>query len=130
MINETKEPEFTGWRAIFFPIHNHELKKFLPLAIIIFCLTLNTIALRDIKDSLIFEAIGFPTGVDISILLKGYFVTPCAILFIILYTRLSSAFSQEKLFYTILIWFLLFFLCFWANTSSKCSFITPFIGLC
>ena len=30
--------EFTGWRALLWPIHNHELKKFLPMGLMMFCI--------------------------------------------------------------------------------------------
>src|ERR1041385_281313 len=38
---ETAPPEFTGMRAALWPIHGYELKKFLPLAFIMFCLLFN-----------------------------------------------------------------------------------------
>ncbi len=50
--------EFTGLRAILWPIHKHELKKFLPLALIMFCILFNYTLLRDTKDTIVVTSAG------------------------------------------------------------------------
>ncbi|MBS0655723.1 MAG: hypothetical protein JSR46_08095, partial [Verrucomicrobia bacterium] len=30
--------EFSGWRKLLWPIHSHEVKKFLPMGIMMFCI--------------------------------------------------------------------------------------------
>ncbi len=50
--------EFTGLRKIFWPIHNHELKKFLPMVLMMFCFLFNYTIMRDTKDTLIVTAAG------------------------------------------------------------------------
>lgn len=109
-IDVNESTKFTGWRSVFFPVHNHELKKFLPLAVLIFCLTLSTVILRSTKDSLLFYTI--PNAIQTLIMIKTYVVTPAIILFICLYAKLVNVFSQQKLFYVILSPFLIFFFVF------------------
>ncbi|MEI8295225.1 MAG: Npt1/Npt2 family nucleotide transporter [Alphaproteobacteria bacterium] len=102
---ELKKQEFTGIRAVLWPIHNHELKKFLPLGLIMFCLLFNYTLLRDTKDTLVVSAAG---GGAITFL-KLYCVTPAAILFVILYAKLTNILSRENVFYAVVTPFVVFF---------------------
>ena len=90
-------PEFTGLRARLWPIHAHELKKFIPLGIIMFCLLFNYTILRDTKDSLVVNS----AGAGAITFLKLYCVTPAAILFVVLYAKLTNAMSRENVFYAV-----------------------------
>ena len=56
---EATQPEFTGLRASLWPIHQHELKKFLPLAFIMFCILFNYTLLRDTKDTIVVNSAGY-----------------------------------------------------------------------
>lgn len=98
-------PEFTGWRASLWPIHNHELKKFLPLAFIMFCILFNYTLLRDTKDTIVVNS----AGAGAISFLKLYCVTPAAILFVIFYAKLTNIMSRENVFYAIVTPFLVFF---------------------
>ena len=102
---ETAQPEFTGWRAALWPIHNHELKKFLPLALIMFCILFNYTLLRDTKDTIVVNS----AGAGAISVLKLYCVTPAAILFVILYAKLTNILSRENVFYAVVVPFLVFF---------------------
>jgi ATP:ADP antiporter, AAA family len=102
---DTKTPEFTGLRAKLWPIHSHELKKFIPLGIIMFCLLFNYTVLRDTKDSLVVNT----AGAGAITFLKLYCVTPAAILFVILYAKLTNALSRENVFYAVVTPFIVFF---------------------
>jgi len=97
--------EFTGLRALFWPIHRFELKKFIPTALIMWCILFNYTIMRDVKDSLVVNA----AGANLISFLKLYCVTPAAILFVIIYAKLANAFSSEKLFYIVVTPFILFF---------------------
>jgi AAA family ATP:ADP antiporter len=101
----TDQAEFSKLRALLWPIHNHEMKKFLPLGLIMFCLLFNYTILRDLKDSIVVNA----SGAGTIPFLKGYCVTPAAILFVILYAKLSNAVSRENVFYYVVTPFLVFF---------------------
>lgn len=105
---DIKAPEFTGLRAKLWPIHSHELKKFIPLGIIMFCLLFNYTVLRDTKDTLVVNA----AGAGAITFLKTYCVTPAAILFVILYAKLTNVLSRENVFYAVVTPFIIFFAAF------------------
>ena len=104
---DAREPTFSKVRAALFPIHNIEIKKFLPLALIMLCVLFNYTILRDTKDSLIATAPG--AGPEAIPYLKAIFVMLGAMSFVVLYTKLTNMFSSEKLFYGIVTAFLIFF---------------------
>lgn len=99
------EPEFGPIRKMLWPIHNYELKKFLPLGLIMFCILFNYTLLRDTKDTLVVNA----SGASAITFLKLYCVTPCAILFVIFYAKLTNMMKRENVFYTVVTPFLIFF---------------------
>jgi AAA family ATP:ADP antiporter len=88
-------------KSIFWPIERHELKKFLPMALMMCFILFNYSMLRSIKDALVVtgigtEALGF---------LKTYLVLPSAVLFVIIYVKLCNIFSQQKVFYIVTTFF-------------------------
>ncbi len=99
------EEEFGPIRKILWPIHNYELKKFLPLGLIMFCILFNYTLLRDTKDTLVVNS----SGASAITFLKLYCVTPCAILFVIFYAKLTNIMKREYVFYTVVTPFLIFF---------------------
>lgn len=103
----TKEStaEFSGWRAALWPIHGYELKKFLPLSFIMFCLLFNYTILRDTKDTLVVNS----AGAGAITFLKLYCVTPAAILFVLIYAKLTNVLKRETVFYAVVLPFLIFF---------------------
>lgn len=108
MATNDKPEEFTGWRSILWPIHNSELKKFLPMALMMMCILFNYSILRGMKDSLVVTTMGasaIPT-------LKLWFVLPAAVIFMIVYSKLSNAFSKNDVFYIVTSFFLSFFILF------------------
>lgn len=102
---ESTQPEFTGMRAVLWPIHTYELKKFLPLAFIMFCILFNYTLLRDTKDTIVVSS----AGAGAISFLKLYCVTPAAILFVIGYAKLTNMLSRENVFYAVVTPFLVFF---------------------
>jgi len=107
-MSEVKQPEFGRWRQLLWPIHNYELKKFLPLGLIMFGILFNYTLLRDTKDALVVNA----AGAGIIPFLKFYCVTPAAVIFVILYAKLCNVFDKEKIFYVVVTPFLIFFAIF------------------
>lgn len=103
-----KQEEFTGLRAALWPIHNYELKKFLPLGLIMFCILFNYTLLRDTKDTIVVNS----AGAGAISFLKLYCVTPAAILFVVFYAKLTNALSRENVFYAVVTPFLAFFAAF------------------
>lgn len=106
--NTKTTPEFTGWRAAIWPIHNFEMKKFVPMGMIMFFILFNYTLLRDTKDTLVVNS----AGANAISFLKLYCVTPCAILFVVLYAKMSNVLKRENLFYVTVTPFLAFFALF------------------
>jgi len=105
-MSDTK-PQFGKWRSMLWPVHTFELKKLLPMFFMFFFISFNYTILRDTKDTLIVTAAG--SGAQAIPFLKVYGVVPFAILFMIVYSKLSNVLSKERLFYTTIIPFIAFF---------------------
>jgi ATP:ADP antiporter, AAA family len=106
-MSQTVDQEFTGWRKLFWPIHSYEVKKFLPMGIMMFCILFIYTVLRDTKDSILVNAPG--AGAESLAFAKGIGVTISAVLFMVLYTKGANIFNREGLFYATALPFLLFF---------------------
>lgn len=85
-----------------------ERKKLLPLGLMFFVILFNYTILRDTKDVLVVTA----AGAEIIPFLKTYCNLPGAILFTIVYSKLSNLMSRENLFYACIIPFVIFFFAF------------------
>lgn len=90
------------------PIERWELKKFLPMTAMMFCILFNYNALRSLKDSLVVPNI----GAEAINFIKFYCVVPVAIIFMITYAKLTNILRMPKIFYSLCMFFLLFFLLF------------------
>ncbi len=101
----SQEKEFHGLRAILFPIHWQELKKFLLLSLMQCFIIFTYQLLWDAKYTLIVHS----AGAEALSLVKLLGVIPGAIITMLVYTKLSNIFSREKLFYISIVPFLLFF---------------------
>ncbi len=99
--------EFGMWRSFFWPIHAYELKKVLPMFLMFFCISFNYTILRDTKDTLIVTAPG--SGAEAIPFIKVWLVVPCAVVFMIIYAKLSNILSKQALFYAVTAPFLIFF---------------------
>lgn len=106
-MSQAIEQEFTGWRKLLWPIHSHEVKKFLPMGIMMFCILFIYTVLRDTKDSILVNAPG--AGAESLAFAKGIGVTISAVLFMVLYTKAANFFNREGLFYITALPFLTFF---------------------
>ncbi|MBA3722094.1 MAG: NTP/NDP exchange transporter [Parachlamydiaceae bacterium] len=96
---------FGPWRAFFWPVHVYELKKLLPMFLMFFFISFNYTILRDTKDTLIVTA----AGAEAIPFLKTFGVVPAAIIFMLIYAKLSNVLSKENLFYVTLFPFIIFF---------------------
>jgi AAA family ATP:ADP antiporter len=93
---------------IFWPVEMHELKKFLPMAFMMFCILFNYTMLRGIKDSLVVSNI----AAEVISYLKLWCVTPSAVIFMVIYIHLTNKLQAERIFYIITSSFLVFFALF------------------
>lgn len=107
MSQETKA-EFGKLRSFFWPVHTYELKKLLPMFIIFLCISFNYTILRDTKDTLVVTS----SGAETIPFLKVWGVVPAAIIFMLVYAKLSNILSKENLFYAAIAPFLVFFALF------------------
>ncbi len=101
---------FGKWRSRLWPVHGYELKKVVPMVLIFFLVLFNYQILRDMKDALVVTSEG--SGAEIIPFLKFWGVLPGAILFVMLYMKLSNHLDKKKLFYTAIAPFSLFFALF------------------
>lgn len=106
-MTEKINEDFSGWRKLLWPIHSYEIKKFLPMGIMMFCILFIYTVLRDTKDAILVNAPG--AGAESLAFAKGIGVTFSAILFMVLYTKAANLFNREGLFYATALPFLLFF---------------------
>lgn len=106
-MSQKLDQEFSGLRKLIWPIHSNEIKKFLPMGIMMFCILFIYTVLRDTKDAILVNAPG--AGAESLAFAKGIGVTASAILFMILYTKAANLFNREGLFYATALPFLLFF---------------------
>jgi len=118
-----QEPKFSKLRAALWPIQNTEMKKFLPMGMMMFFILFNYTILRDTKDTLVVGA----SGAEAINFLKFWGVTPASILFVILYAKLSNILSKENLFYTCIIPFVIFFGAFAFIIYPNKAFLHPSI---
>ncbi|MBN2479280.1 MAG: NTP/NDP exchange transporter [Parachlamydiales bacterium] len=104
------EKGFSKIRSFLWPIHRHELIKFVPILILFFLISFNYHILKILKDTLIITAKN--SGAEVIPFLKVWAILPSAILLTYLFTKLSSKFNRENIFYVMMSIFLGFFVLF------------------
>ncbi len=105
--NQDTPKEFGKLRSFFWPVYSYELKKLIPMLLLFFFILFNYTVLRDTKDTLIITAPG--SGAEAIPFLKVYGVLPSAILFMLIYAKMSNVLSKKNLFYFTVLPFLIFF---------------------
>lgn len=104
------EIKFTGWRANLWPIAAYELKKIIPMSLLLFCMLYDYSTVRVLKDTLIVNAKN--GGETVIPFLKTFVVLPSALIFVGLYARLSAKCSKSTVFYIVCGFFAAFFFLF------------------
>jgi len=115
--------EFSYWRRFLWPVHGYELKKVLPMLLMFFLICFNYTVLRDTKDTLIVTAPN--SGAEAIPFIKGWLVVPFAVLFMVVYAKLSNVLSKQALFYATLLPFILFFALFALVLYPAKEFLHP-----
>lgn len=95
-------------RQVFWPVHKHELGKFVPMACLMFCVLFNQNILRILKDSILISEI----SAEVTAFTKVYCVTPVAALFVIAYAKMTNHLTFEKIYYYLVVFFVSFFAIF------------------
>ena len=94
-MSQGAKQEFGKWRSFLWPVYGYELKKLLPMFFMFFCISFNYTILRDTKDTLIVTA----AGAEAIPFLKSFGVVPAAILFMLVYAKLSNIIKSEKIYF-------------------------------
>ncbi len=97
--------EFGPVRSIIWPIHRHELKKMLPMLLMLFLICFNYTVLRNMKDAVVITA----AGAEIIPFIKVWALLPMAVIVTLAFTKISNIFSQERVFYIMISIFLGFY---------------------
>ncbi len=95
-------------KDIIWPIRRHELRLFLPMALMMFCILFNFSALRSVKDALVIPTL----GAEVISFMKLWVVLPSALIITLCYVKLSNIFTSEQMFYIVVTSFLSIFLIF------------------
>jgi len=109
-MSQTKDPDvqFGPVRSYVWPIYRHELKKFVPMLLMVILICFNYSILRNLKDAIVMTS----SGTEVIPFIKTWVLLPMAVLFTVTFARLSDRFSQERVFYIIISFFLSFFALF------------------
>jgi AAA family ATP:ADP antiporter len=126
-MSQPAQQEFGKWRSLLWPIHTFELKKLLPMFLMFFLINFNYTILRDTKDTLIVTASG--SGAEVIPFLKFWGVLPCAIIFMLIYAKLSNKLTKQGLFYATIVPFIVFFGLFATVLYPAREFLHP-INVC
>jgi ATP:ADP antiporter, AAA family len=108
-MNQTTS-DFGSIRSYLWPIYSHECRKIIPMMIILFLICFDYSILRNVKDTIIVTAKS--SGVEVIPFIKVWVLLPMAVLFTYIFTKLSNRYSQEKVFYFTISFFLVFFAVF------------------
>lgn len=98
-------PQFGAWRSFFWPIHGYELRKVLPMLLMLVLIGFNYRILYNLKDSLVITT----SGAEVIPFIKMWVLLPMAIMLTVLFARLTNKYSQERVFYIMVSIFLVFF---------------------
>jgi AAA family ATP:ADP antiporter len=80
---------FSRLRAYLWPIHNFELRKFLPLLVMAFFIGFNYNILRNMKDALLITAKS--SGAEVIPFIKVWGIVPGALLMTFIYSAIGSS---------------------------------------
>lgn len=107
-----EKSEFGKIRSILLPIHRFELKKFIPMSLLLFCMLFIQTMLRDLKDIFILK-LAFCGEANLIPQIKLWFVMPTVFLTIMLYSFLINKFGFKKTFYLMTLGLTLFYIVFY-----------------
>ncbi|MBN2479045.1 MAG: NTP/NDP exchange transporter, partial [Parachlamydiales bacterium] len=102
--------KFGKIRSLFWPIHSNEMAKFIPMFLVFFLIAFNYNILRAVKDTLVVTAPS--SGAEAIPFIKLWGILPMALVMTVIFTKLSSKYSREKVFHIMMTIFLGFFAIF------------------
>lgn len=114
----SQQQKFSKFREFIFPIYRHELKKFLPMSFLLFCILFVYALSNGLKDLFVHYSTNLWIGArpeEATSLISGlklWFVLPCTILMVVVFTALMNKFGFDKTFKIIVSSFIVFYLIF------------------
>lgn len=102
-MSSTTDNQFGMLRSLIWPVHRHEVKKLLPMVLMMFFICFNYSALRNMKDALVITT----AGAEIIPFIKVWAILPMAVIVTLTFTKLSNRYSQEQVFYIMTTGFLI-----------------------
>lgn len=102
-MSNTLDADFGPIRSLVWPIYRHEMRKVVPMALMLFFIIISYTILRNMKDAVVVTA----SGAEVIPFLKVWVILPMAILVTFGFTWLSSRYSQERVFYILIAGFLI-----------------------
>jgi len=102
------DANFSYFRSFLWPIHRFELKKFVPMQLMLVLICFNYSILRSLKDAVVITS----SGSELIPFIKMLVLLPMAILLTVVFARLSDRYSQERVFYIMVSFFISFFALF------------------
>ncbi|MCB1181585.1 MAG: NTP/NDP exchange transporter [Chlamydiia bacterium] len=109
-MSESQKTPFSKLRSYLWPVHAYELRKFLPLLLMAFFIGFNYNILRNMKDALLVTAEA--SGAEVIPFIKVWGIVPGAFLITFIYSRLNNRLTRNRVFYTMVTIFLIFFALF------------------
>lgn len=97
-------------RSVIWPVHRSEVKKVLSMLLLLLLLCISYSILRNLKDAVVLTA--SDSGAEVIPFLKVWGMLPAAIIATWFYARLANRMTREKVFYTLISCFLIYFLAF------------------
>lgn len=108
MSSVNKQVFSNKFQQYIFPVHLREMRKFLPMCVMMFCALFNQNILRILKDSIVIPGI----SAEVTSFAKVYCVTPAAAIFVVIYAKMVNHFSFDRIYYFLLVFFVAFFVIF------------------
>ncbi len=93
-VNKNLDQAFGPIRSCFWPVYRHEVRKLLPMCFMIFLICFSYNILRNMKDAIVVTT----SGAEVIPFIKVWAMLPMAIVLTILFTKLSSRYSQQRVF--------------------------------
>ncbi len=112
---QTPKKEFNKFQELIWPIHNYELKKFLPMSFLLFFILFVYTLVRDLKDIFVqyhthmWAGAGKADSAQLISALKVWYVLPFAFLAVAAFGYLMDKFEAKKTFYIIVFSFMAFY---------------------
>ncbi len=97
--SDQEPPAFGKVRSFVWPIYRHELRKLLPMFLMLFFVCFNYTVLRNLKDTIVITAEN--SGAEVIPFIKVWVMLPAAVIATILFTYLTNHFKRSTVFYIV-----------------------------